>query len=113
VIVKRSVLGGVVLVMSLCTVAIGTATAARARTAGPSHRDEPGQRVYDANCSRCHGPEGRGRGTLGPNLIPFEMSYEKALEQIRHPLCDMPAFLETDLSDAEVAQLVAYLKTLK
>jgi cytochrome c1 len=41
------------------------------------------------------------------------MSYEKALEQIRHPLCDMPAFLETDLSDAEVAQLVAYLKTLK
>ena len=41
------------------------------------------------------------------------MTYEKALELIRHPLCDMPAFRESDLSDAEVAQIVAYLKTIK
>jgi mono/diheme cytochrome c family protein len=101
VIAKRVVFGGLVLVMSVCTWAIGRAA------------EDPGQRVYDANCSRCHGAEGRGRGTLGPNLIPFDWTYEKALDQIRHPLCEMPPFPESDLSDAEVAQIVAYLKTIK
>ena len=73
--------------------------------------EDPGEKVYAANCSRCHGPE--GRGVQGPNLIPFKMSYEKALELIRHPLCDMPPFPESVLSDAEVSQIVAYLKTIK
>jgi mono/diheme cytochrome c family protein len=67
--------------------------------------------VYDRNCSRCHAPE--GRGGQGPTLVPFDWSYEKALDLIRHPLCDMPAFSESDLSDAEIAQIVAYLRTMK
>ena len=97
----RVVFGCLVLVMSVCTWTIGRAA------------EDPGQGVYDGNCSRCHGPEGRGRGTLGPNLIPFSWSDEQALEQIRQPLCDMPPFRESDLSDAQVAQIVAYLKTIK
>ena len=100
-IAKRMVFGCLVLVMALCAWATGRAA------------EDPGQRVYDGNCSRCHGPEGRGRGTQGPNLIPFDWSYEKALDQIRHPLCEMPAFPESALSDEEVAQIVAYLKTIK
>lgn len=95
------VFGCLVLVMSVCTWTIGRAA------------EDPGQRVYDGKCSRCHGPEGRGRGTLGPNLIPFSWSYELALEQIRHPICEMPPFPESELSDAQVAQIVAYLKTIK
>jgi mono/diheme cytochrome c family protein len=67
--------------------------------------------VYEGNCKRCHGPE--GRGAQGPSLIPFSWSYEKALDLIRHPVCDMPPFPESELSDAEVAQIVAYLKTIK
>jgi len=100
VIAKRMVFGGLVLVMSVCTWSIGRAA------------EDPGEPVYDRSCRRCHGPEGRGT-SQGPSLIPFNWSYEKALELIRHPLCDMPPFPETDLSDAEVAQIVAYLKTIK
>jgi len=99
VIARRVVFGSLVLLMSVCTWAIAHAA------------DDPGQRVYDGNCRRCHGPE--GRGGQGPNLIPFNWTYEKALEQIRHPLCEMPPFRESDLSDAEVAQIVSYLKTIK
>jgi len=99
VIAKRVGFGCLVLLMSLCTWAIGKAA------------DDPGQRVYEGSCKRCHGPE--GRGGQGPNLIPFNWTYEKALEQIRHPLCDMPSFRESELSDAEVAQIVNYLKTIK
>jgi mono/diheme cytochrome c family protein len=99
VIAKRMVFGCLVLVMAVCTLTIGRAA------------EDPGERVYDGNCRRCHGPE--GRGGQGPSLIPFNWSYEKALDQIRHPACDMPAFRDSDLSDAEVAQIVAYLKTIK
>jgi mono/diheme cytochrome c family protein len=85
--------------MSVCTWTIGRAA------------DDPGQRVYDVKCGRCHGPE--GRGAEGPKLIPFYWSDEKALDLIRYPQCDMPPMSESDVSDTEVAQIVAYLKTIK
>ena len=96
---KRRVFGGLVLLM-----AIGTWTNGRAA-------DEPGQRVYDNTCRQCHGPE--GRGGKGPRLVPFAWSYERALDLIRHPVCDMPPIPESELSNAEVALIVAYLKTIK
>ena len=73
--------------------------------------DEPGERVYDGKCRQCHGPE--GRGAEGPRLVPFIWSYEKALDLIRYPQCEMPPFPQADLSDEEVAQIVDYLKTIK
>jgi mono/diheme cytochrome c family protein len=96
------VFGGLILTMVVCSWMIGQAAA-----------EDPGERVFKAKCSRCHGPEGRGRGSEGPNLIPYDWDYEKTLEQVRRPLCEMPPFPESDLSDAEVAQIVAYLKTIK
>jgi mono/diheme cytochrome c family protein len=96
---KRVVFGCLVLMMSVCTWTIGRAA------------DDPGERVYEGNCKRCHGPE--GRGARGPSLVPFNWSYEKALDLIRHPVCEMPPFPESELSDAEVAQIVDYLKTIK
>ncbi len=74
--------------------------------------DNPGERLYGAHCSRCHGAEGRG-GARGPNLIPFDWTDERALELIRTPLCDMPPVPESQLKDAEVAQIIAYLKSIK
>ena len=73
--------------------------------------DDSGERLYNGNCRRCHGPE--GRGARAPSLIPFDWSYEEALDLIRHPVCDMPPVPASAVSDAEVAQIVAYLKTIK
>jgi mono/diheme cytochrome c family protein len=73
--------------------------------------EDPGERVYAGHCQRCHGAE--GRGAKAPSLIPFDWSYESALELIRHPICDMPPIPESELSDADVAKIVAYLKTIK
>jgi len=96
----RAVFGALVVVMAVCTWTVGRAA------------DDSGQRVYDGNCRRCHGPEGRG-ATQAPSLIPFDWSYAEALELIRHPVCDMPPVPESAVSDAQVAQIVAYLKTIK
>jgi mono/diheme cytochrome c family protein len=93
------IFGCLVLVMSVCTWTIGRAA------------EDPGERVYNGKCSRCHGPE--GRGAEGPKLIPFKWSDEQALDLIRYPQCEMPPMPESDVSDAEVAQIVAYLKAIK
>ena len=98
-IAKRVVFGCLVFTMAVCTWTAGRAA------------DDPGERVYDGKCRRCHGPE--GRGAVAPSLIPFDWSYEEALDLIRHPVCDMPPVPESAVSDAEIAQIVAYLKTIK
>src|SRR3954467_4145564 len=87
------------------------AIAACAWTAGRA-ADDSGERLYDSNCRRCHGPEGRGTAHA-PSLVPFDWSYEEALELIRHPVCDMPPVPASALSNAQVAQIVGYLKTIK
>ncbi len=85
--------------MAVCSWSVGRAA------------DDSGERLYDGHCRQCHGPE--GRGAKGPSLIPFDWSYEEALQLVRHPVCDMPPVPEAAVSDAEVAQIVAYLKTIK
>jgi mono/diheme cytochrome c family protein len=94
------VFGGLVLVM-----AVGTWTVERAA-------DDSGERLYEGHCRRCHGAEGRGT-TQGPSLIPFDWSDSEALELIRHPVCNMPPVPASVLSDAQVGQIVGYLKTIK
>lgn len=96
---KRVGFGGLVLVGVVCTLAAAGAA------------DDPGQRLYDDHCGQCHGAE--GRGGKAPRLVRFDWSYEQALEQIRHPVCDMPPIPPSEVSDAEVAAIVAYLKTIE
>ena len=85
--------------MAVCTWSVGRAA------------EDPGERLYEGKCRRGHGAE--GRGAVAPSLIPFDWSYEEALELIRHPVCDMPPVPESALSDADVAKIVAYLKTIE
>jgi mono/diheme cytochrome c family protein len=72
---------------------------------------DSGEQLYDGHCRQCHGPE--GRGAKAPSLIPFDWTYKEALDLIRHPICDMPPIPASAVSDAQVAQIVAYLKTIK
>ena len=96
----RAVLGCLVVAVVVCARPVESAA------------DDSGERLYERNCRRCHGAEGRGT-TQGPSLIPFDWSYAEALELIRHPVCNMPPVPASVLSDAQVAQIVGYLKTIK
>jgi mono/diheme cytochrome c family protein len=96
----RAVLAGLVLVTGVCSWTVGSAA------------QDSGERLYERHCRRCHGEEGRGT-TQGPSLIPFDWSYAEALELIRHPVCNMPPVPASVLSDAQVAQIIGYLKTIK
>ena len=96
----RGVFGGLIVAMVVCAWTAGRAA------------DDRGEHLYDQNCRRCHGTEGRGT-TQAPSLVPFDWTYDEALALIRHPVCDMPPIPESVLSDAQVAQIVAYLKSIK
>ena len=96
----RAVLGCLAVAMAVCVCTVGSAA------------EDSGERLYEGYCRRCHGAEGRGT-TQGPSLIPFDWSYAEALELIRHPVCNMPPVPASVLSDAQVAQIIGYLKTIK
>ena len=96
----RCVFAALVMAMALSTWTVGRAA------------DDRGERLYDSNCRRCHGAEGRGT-RAAPSLVPFNWSDDEALDLIRRPLCDMPPIPASALSDADVAQIVAYLKAIK
>jgi len=97
---SRAVFGSMVAAITVCAWTAGRAA------------DDAGEHLYEQHCRRCHGTEGRGT-TQAPSLIPFDWSEQEALDLVRHPRCDMPPVPESAVSDAQVAQIVAYLKTIK
>lgn len=97
--VTRVIVGCLVMVTTVCLL-----TTVRAA-------EETGQTLYEDNCRSCHGVE--GEGGKAPRLVPFRWTYEEALNRIRNPECDMPPFNSLDLPDAQVREIVGYLKSLK
>jgi mono/diheme cytochrome c family protein len=79
-------------------------------TSAHASDDPPGKVPYDRVCRVCHGPE--GRGNQGPRLVPFEMDGDELIVQVREGSGEMPPISENRVSDDEVKQIAAYLKSL-
>ena len=71
----------------------------------------PGQVAYDRVCKVCHGPE--GKGNAGPALVPMTFDDEELLAKVREGGGEMPPIAESRLSDDEVKQIGAYLRSLE
>lgn len=82
-----------------------------------------GQKKYVASCSGCHGGNGEG-GAVGPALNGAKgpgtwdvAEFEAAVRQGHAPDRDlgavMPRFTEKQLSDEDLTDIYAYLKTLR
>ncbi len=76
------------------------------------------ERGYQAymkyQCYTCHGTVGQGadRGT-GPRLAPDPFPYEAFAAQTRSPRQDMPAYRKEFLSDQDLADIYAYILSIK
>jgi cytochrome c oxidase cbb3-type subunit III len=77
------------------------------KTAAP-----PGQRVFNSNCSGCHGLDGRG-GDKGPNIAGRVLADAQVSAIISKgiPGTGMPAFRQ--LSEQQIRTLVSYLRILQ
>ena len=88
--------------------------AALAQSAGPA-ASERGYKLYmEKMCYTCHGTVGQGgeRGT-GPQIAPSQWPLEAFAQQVRHPRQDMPRYAAKFVSDQELADIYAYVKTIK
>jgi mono/diheme cytochrome c family protein len=79
---------------------------------------ENGKKLYVADgCYQCHGRQGQGGsaappGSFGPRLAPPRIPVEALRLYVRHPSGGMPPYTEKVLSDAEIDDVYAFLKTI-
>ena len=81
----------------------------------PSGSPERGFQAYmKYQCYTCHGTVGQGadRGT-GPKLAPNPFPWVAFEIQVRRPRQDMPAYRKEFVSDQELADIYAYLVSIK
>ena len=81
--------------------------------AGAAAQDnaDAGKKVWaGAYCHYCHGNE--GEGGFGPDLAGRRLSVEQFRHAVREPWGIMPAYTARQLSDQDLANLVAYFDSL-
>lgn len=81
----------------------------------PGGSAESGQKHFiKYMCYNCHGTAGQGadRGT-GPKIAPSPLPYPAFALQVRSPRLDMPAYRKEFVSDQELADIYAYLSSIK
>ena len=94
--------------MRLAAMAAGVfgATAALAASA------ENGKGAYvQHGCWQCHGFQGQG-GSVGPKLAPDPLSLDAFTAFVRNSNRAMPPYSETILSNADIADIHAYLESI-
>lgn len=95
----------------ILAIAAGASLAALAEA--PSGDAVRGKAVYTKNmCYTCHGTGGQG-SRYGPRLAPQPMQWEAFARQIRRPRASMPRYPAEYVSDAELADMLAYLASMK
>ena len=73
-----------------------------------------GKEIYmKAGCYQCHGTVGQG-ATTGPKLAPEPLALESLIAFVRNAAATaMPAYSANLVSDAEMADIHAYLGSIK
>jgi ubiquinol-cytochrome c reductase cytochrome c subunit len=80
----------------------------------PSGSAERGYEAYmKYQCYTCHGTIGQGGGAAGPRIAPNPFPWVAFEVQVRKPRQDMPAYREGFVSSQELADMYAYLLSIK
>ena len=87
-------------------------TSGTATTQDPGQRQarSSGQAAFERVCSVCHGRD--ARGDIGPRLVPFSRESDELLAIVREGMGQMPPISARDISDENVSEIAAYLKSL-
>jgi mono/diheme cytochrome c family protein len=85
---------------------------------GGNTPDRKGQFIYEnLGCNKCHGSLGEGISTPGekggiPRIAATPLAFPDFVQQVRHPKGQMPAFDAAKVSDSDLENIYAYLKSL-
>jgi mono/diheme cytochrome c family protein len=99
-------------VVVVCAAAASVPAFAQDNSA-PTGNVKAGQQAYKAvGCWQCHGTAGQGGAITGPRLAPSALPYAAFLQQLRTPQNAMPPYEPKILSDADAANIYAFLKSV-
>jgi mono/diheme cytochrome c family protein len=97
------------LIVMLASLAAGQAP----KTAAKPHDAKNGKKLYtNYGCYQCHGRDGQGSSQTGPRLGPKPMEFTAFVAYVRHPSAEMPPYTGKIVSDAELADIYAFLESL-
>jgi mono/diheme cytochrome c family protein len=72
---------------------------------------ERGKKLFvDDGCWQCHGRA--AQGGVGPRLGPHPLPLNAIITYIRQPAAEMPPYTAKVISDAEIADIYAFLNSL-
>ena len=78
----------------------------------PAGNAENGKRIFVKNgCYQCHGREGQGSIVTGPRIAPDPVPFEVLASYVRKPTGEMPPYTAKVVSDQELADIYAFLKS--
>ena len=78
----------------------------------PAGNADNGKKLFmKENCYCCHGTAGQG-GRDGARIAQTALNLQGLMRYVRRPTGGMPAFTEKILSDRELTDIYAYLKSL-
>jgi len=95
-----------------------TSSLARAQQAGantaPSGNAQNGKKNFASDgCYECHGFQGQGATQTGAARIgPPQLSLESFISYVRHPTNQMPPYTSKAISDQDLTDIYAYLKSI-
>jgi ubiquinol-cytochrome c reductase cytochrome c subunit len=95
-----------------------TSLAARAQQAGaetaPAGNAQNGKKNFASDgCYECHGLQGQGATQTGAARIgPPQLSLESFMSYVRHPTNQMPPYSSKAISDQDLTDIYAYLKSI-
>jgi ubiquinol-cytochrome c reductase cytochrome c subunit len=106
--------GGIArLIVLLAAIALVTVASRRAEAQVSSGNAKNGKQIYMSyGCFECHGREGQGSVLSGPRVGPHPTPFSAFVKYIRQPKGQMPPYTEKVVSDAELADIYAFLQSL-
>jgi len=79
----------------------------------PTGNAKNGKTVYTTTgCYECHGREAQGGAGTGPKLGPGAIPFSAFVFQVRSPREQMPPYTSKVLSDADLADIYAFVQSL-
>jgi mono/diheme cytochrome c family protein len=105
----------------VAALAVPSGSGARPGTASPAPQDEKapagnsqnGKKLFtNYGCFECHGHQAEGTSVGGPRLGPKPMLFSAFVRYVRQPTGQMPPFTVKVTSDADLADIYAFLESL-
>jgi mono/diheme cytochrome c family protein len=104
---------GLISAVAIATILPSFAPAASQQAPSPAGNAERGKALFrDTGCYQCHGLAGQGALMTGPRVSRTELPLDAFLNQLRHPVNQMPPYELAVVSDRDAADIYAYLRRM-